>query len=280
MVIQVAAKSDIGCCREKNEDSFFVDSVNGLFIICDGMGGHVAGEVAAQKAIELTVDFLTRAKEQRILPTKRDRDFSDVWCHLIVESIENSCDQMIDFAESHPEFVGMATTITVVQIVEGVAFVGHLGDCRLYLKHGDVVKQLTSDHTLFEEFAQANPNWISANTESDMLKRFKHILTKCVGRQRDFNVDVFSFQLCTDDVLLLCTDGLSNYLTDEETVVNFLAQTDLDFVVKALIDFANLQGGSDNITAIVIQVLSLEDSDFDEFFFQANELEFVRREIQ
>ena len=136
MVIQVAAKSDIGCHREKNEDSYFVDSEDGLYIVCDGMGGHVAGEVASQKAIEFTVDFIKKAKSQRILPRKRDIDFRNVWTKLLVEAIESCCDQLCVFAESHPEFAGMATTITVVQIIDDVAFVGYLGDSRLYLKQG------------------------------------------------------------------------------------------------------------------------------------------------
>ncbi len=263
MVIQVAAKSDIGCDRKKNEDSFFADSKNDLYIVCDGMGGHLAGEVASQKAIEFTVDFLTKAKEQRILPNRKDVDFRTVWSNLIAEAIENCCVRIVKLAQSHPELDGMATTITVVQIVDGTAFVGHVGDSRLYLKQGTVAKQLTSDHTLFEEFKRTNPNWIDANTDLDALERFKHVLTRCVGRQEDFRVDSFSFQLVDDDVLLLCTDGLSNYFTDEETIVSFLTETDSDSVVESLIDFANSHGGRDNITAIVIRVVALEEIEFD-----------------
>ena len=261
MVIHVAAKSDIGCQREKNEDSYFVDPENGLYIVCDGMGGHLAGEVASQKAIEFTVDFINKAKSQRILPGKRDIDFRNVWTKLLVEAIESCCDQLCVFADSHPEFSGMATTITVVQIIEDVAFVGYLGDSRLYLKQGSVAKQLTSDHTLFAEFTKSNPSWINSNNAPVAMARFKHLLTRCVGRERDFDVDAFSFQLVNEDVLLMCTDGLSNYLLDEESIVRFLSETDSGLIVDALVDFANAQGGRDNITAIVIRITGLDESE-------------------
>ena len=261
MVIHVAAKSDIGCQRDKNEDSFFIDSENGLFIICDGLGGHLSGEIASRKAIEFTVEFLTKARDQRILPNRSDQDFIEVWDRLIVESIENCCDKLIALSKTNPSLDGMATTITLVQFVEGVVFVGHLGDSRLYLKNGPIAKQLTSDHTLFAEFARSNPNWIVANNDPDACKRFKNILTRCAGRTRDFSVEFFNFPLNTDDVLLMCTDGLSNYFEDEETIVQFLEDEDTDSVVDRLVDFANANGGSDNITAIVIRASSLDESE-------------------
>ena len=161
----------------------------------------------------------------------------------------------------------MATTITLVLIVDGVAFVGHLGDSRLYLKHAETAKQLTCDHTLFEEFCRTNPNWINSNIDSSNLQHFKQILTRCVGRERDFKVDTFSFHLANNDVLLLCTDGLSNYFEDEQTIVEFLSKEDSDKVVDSLIEFANKKGGLDNITAIAIRVVSLDDSEFDECIF-------------
>ena len=265
MVIHAAAKTDTGCCRDKNEDAFFVDSENGLYIICDGLGGHLAGEIASQKAIEYTVEFLTKAREQRILPRKKEVDFREVWGQLVVEAIESCCDEVIRFAESHPDLTGMASTITVVQFVEGVAFVGYLGDSRLYLKHADVAKQLTLDHTLFEEFSRTNPNWLELNHDKAALKRFKHILTRCVGRERDFEVDSFCFQLAEGDVLLLCTDGLSNYFLDEETIVSLLNESDSDTAAKSLIDFANTSGGRDNITAVVVRVVRLDEPEYCDF---------------
>jgi len=193
MVIQVAAKSDLGLVRENNEDSFFADSSIGLFVICDGMGGHVAGEVASQKAIEFAVNFLKTAVTVEEMPQRRD-----------------------------------FTTMTLLLIVEDVAFVGHIGDSRLYLKHFEVAKQLTHDHTLFEEFIRENPNWINLNSDIEAIRGFEHVLTRCLGRQADVEIDTFNFQLAEDDVLLLCTDGLSRYFSDEREIVSFLDVDDAD----------------------------------------------------
>ena len=255
LAIEVAARSDIGCQRDKNEDAFYVDSKNGVYVVCDGMGGHLAGEIASQKAIEFTVDFLAKARNRRILPTKLERDFFGVWNRLVIEAIEYSCDKLIELARSRSELEGMGTTIVVVMIVEGVAFVGHLGDSRLYLKNGKIAKQLTSDHTLFAEFARSNPNWLNSNNNPSAIQRFKHILTRCVGRRRDFNVETFSFDLAPGDILLLCTDGLSNYFDNEDSIVDFLNGEKTEIVVESLVEFAKSNGGSDNITAIVVKVV-------------------------
>ena len=225
------------------------------------MGGHLAGEIASQKAIEYTVDFLDKARNRRIMPNKSDKDFLDVWNRLVIEAIEHCCDEMINLARSSSELEGMATTIVLVMIVEGVAFVGHLGDSRLYLKNGKIAKQLTSDHTLFEEFARSNPNWINSNNSPHAIQRFKHILTRCVGRIRNFDVETFSFDLAPGDVLLLCTDGLSNYFQDEDLIVDFLSESKTEIVVESLVEFAKSNGGDDNITAIVVKILRESELD-------------------
>ena len=256
MAIEVAAKSDIGCNRDKNEDAFYVDRENNLFVICDGMGGHLAGEIASQKAIEFTVDFLDKARSRRIMPMKPDKDFLEVWNHLVIEAIEHCCDKLINLSRSRSDLEGMGTTIVVVMIVEGVAFVGHLGDSRLYLKNGKIAKQLTSDHTLFAEFARSNPNWINSENTPSAIQRFKHILTRCVGRSRDFDIETFSFDLAPGDVLLLCTDGLSNYFEDEDSIVDLLDCGQTEDVVDSLVEFAKSNGGNDNITAIVAKIPS------------------------
>ncbi|QEG23795.1 PP2C family protein-serine/threonine phosphatase [Mariniblastus fucicola] len=264
MLIRAAGKTDVGCLREKNEDAFHVDVHNGLFIVCDGMGGHAAGEVASRKTIEFVSQFIANARRQRKLPTRDDENFRQVWGELVVEAIERCCDSLVSFAKTHPEFEGMATTITALLIVEGVAFVGHLGDSRLYLKNRDVAKQLTRDHTMFEEYADANPEWVEANNDLKSLKRFQHVLTRCVGREQKFKVENFSFHLADDDVILLCSDGLSNYFHSDDVIVEFLEQEDSAVAVDSLIAFAKSRGGSDNISAIVVRA-SNEAATLDDF---------------
>ena len=261
MCLQAASGSDIGCHREKNEDAVYVDEEFGLFIVCDGMGGHLAGEVASQKAIEFAVNFLVEARSRRILPEVTDTDFREVWSDLMAEALQHCCDKVFELAQSHPELDGMATTITAVMVVDGYAFVGHLGDSRLYLCHGDVVKQLTTDHTLLNDILRAHPEHLESGTDLAALNRFKHVLTRCVGRRdQEFAPDSFSFPLFEDDVLLLCSDGLSNYFDGESQLAGLLEVEDSKAIVDSLIDFARNGGGSDNISAVVVRISCSESN--------------------
>ena len=253
MVVINAAESNIGRHRESNEDAFYIDSSMGLYIICDGLGGHVAGEIASKMAIEFATDYLCEARVRRVLPQKSDPDFRAVWGRLVAESIESCCDQLHAYASSHPQLEGMATTITVVLIVEDVAFVGHVGDCRLYLKRGEKITQLTHDHTLLADLSSKNPNWLDQNTSTEQLKKFGHVLTRCAGRKRDFEVEAFHLDLSPSDRLLLCSDGLSNYFADDPQVYGLLSGETVQDVVESMVEFANANGGHDNITAIVIE---------------------------
>lgn len=253
MVVISAAKSDIGRQRNTNEDAFYVDSSMGLYIICDGVGGHVAGEVASNMAIEFATDYLCEARVRRVLPQKADPDFRVVWSRLVVESIESCCDQLYAYASSHTHLDGMATTITIALIVEDVAFVGHVGDCRLYLKRGEIITQLTRDHTLLEDLSSANQNRLDQITSTEQLKNFRHVLTRCAGRERDFEVEAFHLDLSPSDRLLLCSDGLSNYFADDPQICELLSGETVQVTVESMIEFANIKGGHDNITAIVIE---------------------------
>ena len=256
MRLDAAASSDVGFCREKNEDSFYIDSDLGLYIVCDGKGGHVAGEVASRKAVEFTCEFFAAACRQRILPRHYEVDFRNVWSSLMAEAIEHCCQKVLAYAQSHPEMEGMATTITAVKIVDGYAFVGHLGDSRLYFKSGNVTKQLTTDHNLYSDADAQDSRWINSIANVETLKRFKHVLTRCVGFEKQMKAEVFSFPLSDKDVLLLCSDGLSNYLNDAESLNESLEGESSSSIVEILVDFANSEGGSDNITAIVVRVSS------------------------
>ena len=256
MKLHAAASSDIGFCRNKNEDSFHVDSELGLYIVCDGLGGHVAGEIASRKAIEFASEFFARACDQRILPRIHETDFRNVWSNVMAEAIQHCCDKVLAMAQSDPALEGMATTITALKIIDGHAFVGHLGNSRLYLRSGEVTNQLTTDHNLYSDAATQDPQWLNSITDISALKRFKHVLTRCVGRNHGMEVEVFNFPLADGDVILLCTDGLSNYLTDETSLGEAFDDDSPQNVVDTLVDFANSEGGGDNITGIVIRVES------------------------
>ncbi|MFT7632257.1 MAG: serine/threonine protein phosphatase PrpC [Mariniblastus sp.] len=173
---------------------------------------------------------------------------------LIERAIHKTCKRIKAIAEETPEFKGMATTLTLLLIVDGNAIVGHVGDSRLYLKRNKEVFQLTTDHTLFNEMVNAYET-----VDLDSIKKFAHCLTRSVGNNADVAVETLMFEARQHDVLLLCTDGLSNYFDDDTVVAGMLSGRNVNVIADSLVKFANDSGGSDNVTALVIRVVDVED---------------------
>ena len=260
MFISAAATTDVGQVRAKNEDSYYVDCEKGLFIVCDGIAGHVAGDVASSKAIEYVVEYL-QSQWHWIQSLKSAAEPLNVpsLTQLIERTIENTCERLIQIGKTSPLLSGMATTMTLLLIVDETAVVGYVGDSRLYLKQAEIVNQLTNDHTLYADFIKNDPNWISKKTDLNAIKEFQHVLTRCLGRDKNIAVETFSFEPRNGDVLLLCTDGLSNYFDDETEIAGLLQGDNIDEVAEGLIRFANECGGRDNITAVVIRIANVDD---------------------
>ena len=260
MVISVAARTDVGQVRAKNEDFYHVDSEKGLFIVCDGLAGHVSGDVASSKAIQYAVEYL-ESQWHWIQSLNSGAEPLDVpsLIQFIEKTIQDTCERLIQFGKTSPLFSGMATTMTLLLIVDEIAVVGHVGDSRLYLKQANKVIQLTSDHTLYADFVKDNPNWLSKNIDLKAIKNFQHVLTRCLGRNKEIAVETFSFEPRNGDVLLLCTDGLSNYFDNETEIAGLLQGDNIDEVAEGLIHFASECGGRDNITAVVIRIANVEN---------------------
>ncbi len=260
MVIRAAARTDVGHVREKNEDYFYVDSVKGLFIVCDGLGGHMAGDVASAKAIEFAVDYIESQWNWIHSPgSPLDSRDECVLKQFVENTIQYTCDCLIKHCKTSPQFDGMATTMTLLLIVDGLAVVGHVGDSRLYLKQASQARQLTRDHTLFAEFVSENPNWTYDRVDFHAIQRFRRVLTRCLGRDEQVVVETLSFEPGDGDVLLLCTDGLSNYFESERKIAGMLEGDDVDEIADRLIRFAIDSGGRDNVTAIVVRITDVKD---------------------
>ena len=253
MNLEAAGKTDIGQTRKINEDYFYVDNTRGMFIVCDGLGGHSRGEVASHKAIEFTIEFIDQHYSEIENASKNPVGYFRL-TQLIEKAIHQTCKRIKAIADSDPELNGMATTLTLLLVVDGNAIVGHVGDSRLYIKRNDQVFQLTTDHTLLNEITSE----FEQVKESDVQK-FAHCLTRSVGNNETVAVETLMFEARQHDILLLCTDGLSNYFTDEKEVVEMLAGNRVNSIADSLVEFANQNGGKDNITAVVIRVVDVDD---------------------
>ena len=251
--LQYAALSDIGLRRANNQDSFAValatdDSDVGrrghLFMVADGMGAHAAGELASK----IACDFVPHTYRKML-----DRAPSDALRHAVVAANANIHER----GQANAEFQGMGTTCTVLVFVGGSAIVAHVGDSRAYRLRRETLEQLTFDHSLVWEMMAIGQ--MPRGEVAGFIP--KNIITRSLGPHADVQVDMEgAFALEPGDTFLLCSDGLSGQLKDEEigAVLSTLAPVE---AARALVDMSNLRGGPDNVTAIVVRVLSVPSAD-------------------
>jgi len=233
--IKVGAATDVGRVRDHNEDAFLVAEDLGLIAVADGMGGHRGGEVASATALEaLRIAFLAGAAIQ----------------DAVVAANEAVHDQSV----ADPNLRGMGTTITAGALGEGTLVLGHVGDSRAYLFRDGRLERITTDHSLVEELVRAG-ELTEAEAEQDPRRS---MITRALGLDSGVEVDVEEIALADGDRVLLCSDGLTN-MVDEDELARRLADTaDPQDLTRDLVDSANAAGGVDNITVVVIDVLSAE----------------------
>lgn len=257
MNFEVAWTTDIGRRRSQNQDFAGAFPDHALFIVADGMGGHRGGEVASKMAVEI---FSKTFAEGADANDKTHRDL------LSLAAVE--ANQMIlEKSRAEPELEGMGTTTTAMHFHEGQVLIGHVGDSRCYLVREDGIWQLTRDHSLVQEKLRAGMI-TRAQLKTD---RMKNVITRSVGFDLQFGIDVYEYHPHADDVFLMCSDGLTGQLEDSEILAH--AQADyfygpakepkkraegLKKLVDKLILLANERGGDDNITVLMVHFLGAE----------------------
>jgi len=235
--------------REQNEDAFFVDDDLGLYVVADGMGGHAAGEVASATAIA-TVTKHMRKHRDLLKELKQGRGEHDRMLTIVRKAVEEACGKVYELATSTDGQAGMGCTLTMLMVAGTKALMGHVGDTRLYLKRDSKVSQLTSDHTMANELA------IAGLIEPSEIKthHYAHVLTRAVGTQPSVKVDTLVMDLVPGDRFMLCSDGLTEYIEDNEWLAPQLANKDLEAISEELVSYANTSGGHDNVTCVVVQM--------------------------
>lgn len=233
--------TDVGRIRSINQDYVFasdtpVGKLPNLFVVADGMGGHNAGDRASSYAVEV---FLRSVRWER--------DKNPI--RIIRRSIEKANTKVLEEAKSKEKYQGMGTTMVVATIVKDTLYVANVGDSRLYLI-GDTIRQITRDHSLVEEMIRAG----GITREEGRYHPDKNVITRAIGVEERVAIDFFDVQMKKDDTLLLCTDGLSNMLTDKEIERIIKEESSLRMAGKRLVEAANRNGGSDNITALLVRL--------------------------
>lgn len=246
MQIAVGASTDVGMIRQGNEDNFFAeaDERRGVFVVADGMGGHAAGEVASEMAVQIIARHLlalTSAVEDgaSTLVSKAMQDAN----HAIFERMLAETDKQ-----------GMGTTASVMVLSDKGYLIGQIGDSRVYLLRDGALTQITKDHSYVQEQVDAG----LLTPEQARYHPYSNVITRCVGASDQVEADIYTGEARVGDVFLLASDGLTGMVDDRRLQALLLARSGPGRIVDSLIAEANGRGGLDNITAIVIQVLSLD----------------------
>ena len=251
MRVTGSGSSDRGRRRESNEDTWFADDELGLYVVCDGMGGHQAGEVASALAIEAVVDMVRAARTEQRLSSSKEEDFRAL-TELTEAAVLHACRVVHRAATDDLSRAGMGCTLTLLLVSGSRAVMGHVGDTRLYLIREGLAHQLSNDHTMAADLARAGIiPWAQVKTH-----QFAHVLTRSIGAHPAVTMDTLSIQLLPGDRLVLCSDGLSDYLPDTTRLEAVSQQSALEQVPTALIKLANDSGGRDNITVVALDATS------------------------
>ncbi len=247
--ILASGATDVGRRRDHNEDAYLVDRSLGLFIVADGMGGHAGGGTASRLAVETIQESVRVARIAR--PDAfgaTDGVESSSLPDVLRQSVEAACARIFQTAQDDPELAGMGTTVTAALVHGRLAFVAHVGDSRCYLLREGRIYQVSEDHSLVNE--QLKAGTISA--EEAKRSRFKNIITRSVGFEQQVQVDLMGVELESGDALVLCCDGLSNLVEDPE-ILRIVDESPVEAAPDRLVELANVRGGDDNITVIVIR---------------------------
>lgn len=230
------AQSDIGMVRKTNEDSYVFLPPH-LFVVADGMGGHVAGEIASSLGADTIREYI-----ENISPPSQ-------WEQCLQAAITEANTRIYQLSQEKNEYQGMGTTVTAVYLDQEAIYWGHVGDSRLYLIRNQELSQITQDHSLVWELVQTG----SITSEEALVHPRRNLLTRAVGTNDTLCVDAGTFLWQPGDNLLLCTDGLTNMLS-EAAILEFCLQPDSpQAIVNKLVSQAKQAGGHDNITAIFLQ---------------------------
>lgn len=242
--------SDVGRYREHNEDAFLIDEDMGLYVVCDGVGGHSAGEIASKLACEI-VHRVVRENHATLekYSEKADRENRTAALLLIERAVETAGREVYAAAQEDSAKRGMGTTICVLAICGEHAILAHVGDSRIYLVRRGEVHQMTEDHTLALDLHRRG----RMNKSEAASHPHAQIMTRAVGYQEYVQVDTVNLELMPGDIFLLCSDGLHQYLRPNE-LEDCFTRLPAHVVPEMLIDVANERGGRDNITALVVQI--------------------------
>ena len=257
MVIKSSGMTDVGLQREGNEDSFSVQDSFGLYMVADGMGGHLAGEVASRVAVEIISKSFSKWSEIQAPPDEifgfPDESLSREG-NYILGSIRLANRVIYEMASEYEQYNGMGTTIVSLLVGSGRIVAANVGDSRMYLVRDNRIERMSKDHTIVAEHVE-----MGVMTEEEAARSpLRHILTRNLGSSENVDAEVFEIEPSNEDLFILCSDGLTDLAAEEEILKIALKEADPQRLTRKLIDLALERGAHDNTTVVTVLLDQVE----------------------
>jgi protein phosphatase len=247
LAVKVAGRSDVGCVRANNEDNFGYDSRYGIFVVCDGMGGQAAGEVASKMGVDILLDYFRKLPAPKN-PPANGQEVSGA--ERLASAIQLANRTIFYAGQEQNGQGGMGSTIVAALVRGNSLTIGHVGDSRIYLIRQGTIQQLTQDHSLVME--QVRRGYITL--EQAQKSEMQNIILRALGSEESVEADVEDLVVLPGDILLMTSDGLTRHVKDDEILAIVKRSGNLEQACNELVETAKLRGGDDNITCLLMRM--------------------------
>lgn len=244
-MLEIYGMTDKGIVRQQNQDSIYISNNDDikLYIVADGMGGANAGDVASNKCVEFIKEY--------IWENYTEKSISEI-SNLLKSAIDYSNRKVYELSIQNPEYEGMGTTVITLLIVKNKLYVAHVGDSSLYRIRKNIIRKITKDHTYVQKLVDDK----TITKQEAKVHPKRHMITKVLGCDEIIQPDILIKKVEDDDYIVICTDGLTNMVSDKE-IMNIIQQNDNSKIsCTQLIDLANQRGGYDNISVIILKYIN------------------------
>jgi protein phosphatase len=258
---KTAGLTDPGLKREGNEDSFSADDILGLYVVADGMGGHLAGEVASSMAVGLINkcfrEWIGTDASRDLLFGYPDPSLSK-YANYVSSSIRLANRVIYEMAIQHREYHGMGTTVAVLAVIPRLIITANVGDSRIYLVRNGQIERLSKDHTIIAEQIEMG----ILSSEEAKNSPMKHVLTRNLGSSKEVEAEIFELEPSNNDRFILCTDGVTDLISDDEILEMVEGEDNPEALCGHFIEEALERGGHDNATVVSVYLAGTEKSKF------------------
>jgi protein phosphatase len=249
--VRFAGETNIGMKRQHNEDNYFLPDGDRLAIVADGMGGHASGEVASKMAVETVAQYFRDTSDDAEITWPFKLDHGDKYeTNRLINGVKLANLRIYEKAQTDDRCHGMGTTVVALLFLDDRAVIAHVGDSRVYRFRDNMLSQLTEDHSLLNDYIKMK------KLDAGDAGKFPHknVIVRALGMKESVQVDLLSDHFRLGDTYLMCSDGLSGMINDEGLAEIIANGGDLDKMCEDLIATANVNGGVDNITAVLVRI--------------------------